>query len=104
MVAGEVVGAQEQEDAPARLVANAAGLLGRRGTGEQQRGAARRTARRQDPHPSLALFGDRRVLQERETERPAEEGDRLVIVADEEGDVGERLHGGRISWWRGGLH
>jgi hypothetical protein len=41
-----------------------------------------------DGDPALALLGLVRVLDEREAELADVEGERFVIVADDEGDVG----------------
>ena len=90
IVAPEIVGAQEQKDAPARLVADEGLLLGRRGAGEEEGGGVLARAGRRDEHPAFH-FIEGSILDEGEAELLREPGDRLVIVADDEGDVGERL-------------
>src|SRR5690606_31916400 len=87
VVPPEVVSVQEQEHAPARLIPNARFLLGRRGTCQQQ--ATPSVARGCYHHPALRLLRDRRVLDQLEAERVDEKPDRLVVVADDEGNHGE---------------
>src|SRR6185503_701571 len=64
IVAFEIVGVEEEEDAPARLVADERRLLPSRGAGEEERGAAPAGAGRGDQHPSLALLRHRIVGEE----------------------------------------
>ena len=89
MVAREVVGVEEEEDAPAGLLPDEGRLLGRRRAREQQRRAA--PARRRDTHPALSA-AERRVFEQREAEHLGEPGDRLVVLADEEAQLDEGLH------------
>ena len=88
MVACEIVGGEEQEHAPARLIADERGLLRGRGAGEEEGGGVLGRAGGADGDPALALLGLVRVLDEREAELADVEGERFVIVADDEGDVG----------------
>jgi hypothetical protein len=67
VVPPEIVSAQEQEDAPTRLVADELGLVGRRGACEQQRRVA--GARRRHYHPALVLLRLVRVLDQGEAKR-----------------------------------
>lgn len=108
MIAIEIVGGEEQEDAPARLVADRGLLLGRGGAGKEDGGGVGRRAGRADRDPplgrdsfgiagALALFGDGRVLHQREAEPADVEGERFVIVADDQGDVGELGHGATLT-------
>ena len=82
VVALEIVGVQEEEDAPARLGADARQLLGRGGPREQQARLAR--ARRRYDHPALRLLRGLGVLDELEAELADVERERLVVVADDE--------------------
>ena len=92
MVAGEVIGIEEEGDAAAGLMPDACDLCRSGRAGQQQRGAP---LRRRDPHPALglALAG---VFEQLEAEHAGEPGDRLVVVADDEGDCGERAHAGAL--------
>lgn len=76
---------------PARLVADESLLARRRGAGEEESGGICPRAGRRDEDPAFVLLGLNRVLDEGEAERSREPGDRLVIVADDEGNVGEGL-------------
>lgn len=73
-VGGEIevrcVGAQEEEDAPARLNANEALLLPRRGRGKEDSGSISRRARRPDRDPALVLRGLVTVLDQRKASVP----------------------------------
>lgn len=70
VVAGEVIGLQEQEDPAAGLVADVLPLLVRPSLGQQQP-AARRAA---EPHDDPAFAAaDRRVLHELEAQYAAED-------------------------------
>jgi len=88
MVAREIVGGEEEGDAPAGLVADAGGLGGGRSGGEEDGGGVWASAGRADGDPALALLGDGRVLDQLEAELADVEGERLVIVANDKGDVG----------------
>jgi hypothetical protein len=57
MVAVEVVGLEEQEDAAAGLIADEGLLPGRGGAGEEDGGGALRRAGRSDKDPALVLPG-----------------------------------------------
>src|SRR5690606_30926706 len=91
IVAREIVGLQEQEDAPARLVADELRLLRIRRAREQDRRTARRVARRRHQHPALVLRGLILVGDEREVQRADVKVDRLVIIAHDERDMRKRL-------------
>lgn len=56
-VAVEIVRIQEQEDSPARLVADEGRLLRGGGAGEEEGGGVVARARRRDEHPALVLLG-----------------------------------------------
>src|SRR5262249_31729715 len=84
---GEVVGVQEQEHAAAGLVADAAGLFVIGGLREQQRRAA---AARRDEHPALA-GAERGVLEQLKAHDARVVVDRLVVVANDEGNMGDCL-------------
>ena len=83
VVAGEVVGVQEEADPAAVLVADHGCLHRRRRLGKQQ--AEARVARRRHPHPALAAAAVG-VFQQFETQRIAIPGDRLVVVAHDQRD------------------
>lgn len=87
--AGEVVGGDEQEDATAGLVADVSGLVVGGGAGEEDGGGVGRGAGRADGDPALVLLGLVFVGDEGEAEFADVEGDGLVIVANDEGDVGQ---------------
>ena len=89
VVPPEVICGEEQEHPSARLVADELGLLRCGRPGEQQ-GRARGAGRR-DHDPPLVLLGLVGVLDQREMERAAVEGNGLVVVTDDEGDVDDRL-------------
>ena len=57
VVASEIVGGEEQEDAAAGLIADVARLFGRRGAGEQDGGRPRRRAGRGDDTQLLSCSG-----------------------------------------------
>src|SRR5690606_41014947 len=76
-----VLGVQEEPDAAAGLVADPGGLVLPGRPGQEQPGGA--PASRRHHHPPLAA-AERGVLGQREAERPGEEGDRLVVVGDEQ--------------------
>jgi hypothetical protein len=88
MVAREVVGGEEEGDAAAGLVADAGLLVVGRGAGEEDGGGVCRSAGRADGDPALVLLGLVPVLDELEAELADVEGERFVIVADDESDVG----------------
>lgn len=92
MIAREIIGGEEQEDAARRLVADRGRLFGRGGAGEEDRGPVRRRAGRADGNPAFLLLGLIGILNEREAELADVEGKRLVIITDEQGDVGEMGH------------
>src|SRR3569832_966738 len=56
-VAPEIIGVQEQEHSPSRLVADARDLLGIDAARQQQPGPLARSAGRLDDHPALILLG-----------------------------------------------
>ncbi|MNR48747.1 hypothetical protein D3C85_1680230 [compost metagenome] len=93
MVAHQVVGVEEEPDPSARLIADPGDLLGRRGAGQQQGGLAATTrafGRDADPAFAAAHVG---VFGKLETQLADEEGDGLVIVADQQTDGAEMAHG-----------
>jgi len=93
VVAPEVVGVKEEEDAASRLVADAGGLLGCGGAGEEEIGSRRAGGSDEDPAFAGAHVG---VFEEAEAEDVGVIGDGFVVVADDEGDVGEGLGHRRI--------
>lgn len=92
IVAPEIVGGEEQQHPSPRLIPDEARLIRRRGPGEEDRGGPLPRAGRADGDPALALIGHGRILDQGEPERVDIESKRLVIVADEERDVGEVGH------------
>jgi hypothetical protein len=88
VVAGEVVGVKEEDDTAAGLIADRGLLLGGGALGEEDGGGVRGCAGRADDDPALVLLGLRRVLDQGEAELAYVEGERLVIVADEDSDMG----------------
>jgi len=58
------------------------------GAGEEDGGGDRRRAGRAGGDPALVLVGHMRVLDRREVQLADVEGERLVIVADDESDAG----------------
>src|SRR3954451_20565170 len=67
-------------------------LLRGQGAGEEEGGSVRPGAGRGDEHPAFVLLGLVLVGDEGEAQHVREPGDRLVIIADDEGDVGEVRH------------
>jgi hypothetical protein len=57
MIAIEIIGGEEQEDAAARLIADKGRLLGRGGAGEEDRGGVLGRAGRTDGDPALVCSG-----------------------------------------------
>lgn len=95
IVAPEVVGMEEEEDAASGLVADARGLLGRGGAGEQQVGSGGAGGSDEDPALAVAHIG---VFEEPEAEDVGVVGEGFVVVADDESDVSEGLgHGGIVK-------
>lgn len=88
VIAREIVGGEKERDAAAGLVANAGLLAVGGGAGEEDGGGVRGGAGRADGNPALVLLELVRVLGQFEAELADVEGERLVIVADDEGDVG----------------
>jgi hypothetical protein len=84
VVAGKIVGGEEEEHAAAGLVADVLGLMVGGGAGEEDGGGVRAGVGRANRYPALVLFGLLAVLDQRETELADVEGERLVIVADDE--------------------
>ena len=94
VIAPEVVGVEEEEDTAPGLVADAGGLLGCSSTGEEQIGSGGAGGSDKDPAFAGAHVG---VFEEAEAEDVGVVGDGFVVVADNEGDVGEGLgHGGIV--------
>lgn len=92
MVAIEIVGRQEQEHPPAGLVSDIARLMLGRGAREQDGGGTGRRTGRADRHPALVLFGLVGVFDQREAELADIESKCFVIVADDQGEMGEMRH------------
>ena len=88
VVAVEVVGGDEEEDAAAGLVADGGDLLGGGGLGEEQARPPGAGVGRGDDDPALA-GAHVGVVAEGEADSTGVEVDRLVVVADGEGDEGE---------------
>src|SRR4029453_279486 len=88
VVAAEIVGFEEDEDSAAGLVAHARELL----LADRARQQKRRTApaRRGHPHPTPAT-PQMRALHQLEHELLDVERDRLVVVADGDGDLRDSL-------------
>ncbi len=61
------------------------------GGGEEEGGGVVTGAGRRDEHPAFVLLGLVLIGDEAEAEHLRESGDRLIIVADDERDVGEGL-------------
>jgi hypothetical protein len=97
-VAPEIIGVEEEEYAPARLVADTRGLRIADPACEQQPGAAGR-AGRLDDDPALVLFGHEAVLDEPESQLADVERERLVVVAHHERDESERLFHSSLHEW-----
>ncbi len=76
------------EDPAAALIADDRRLLRRRRLGEQQRHPA---VLWRDPDPALAA-AEIAILQHHKTELVREPRDRLAVVADEEGEMGDTRH------------
>src|SRR5829696_4410547 len=89
MVSPEVVRLEEEEDATSRLIADESLLLRRCRAREQERRAGR--TGRSDHDPALVLCRLMRVLHDGEVELLRVERHRLVIVGDDERDVGDAL-------------
>ena len=82
VIAPEVVGVEEKEDAAARLVADSEGLLRRVGFGEEERGAS--GIGRSDEEPAF-VAGEGSVLEEVEAEFFGVELQGFVVIANNEG-------------------
>ena len=101
VVAPEVVGVQEEKDTAAGLISDARGLFGSRGLSEQER-RSRGTGRR-NQHPTFAGT-EVGIFEEMKAKDMGVEGDGLVIVADDDGDVCEGLgHGLPLCHLRGAV-
>ena len=98
----EVVGEEEEEYTAAGLVPDACRLFRCGRLGEQD--AATGGARRRDEDPALGLFGDGGVLDQGEAQLADVEGQGLLIVADDKGDLAQGLatvgmgHARRAFW------
>ncbi len=88
VVAGEIVGLEEEADAAAGLVADPGHLRGALGLGEQQPRAA--LGRDHDPALATAEIG---IGEKREAETFGVPGDRPVIVVDDKRDGGDARSG-----------
>lgn len=93
MIACEIIGGEKQEDAARRLVADRGHLFGRGGAGEEDRGRVFGCVRGADGDPSFVLLGLICIFDEGEAELADVESKRLIIIADEQGDVGKVGHG-----------
>jgi hypothetical protein len=62
-------------------------IVGKAAEGRRRGGGVVAGAGRRDEHPAFVLLGLMLVGYEGEAEHTREPGDRLVIVADDEGDV-----------------
>src|SRR5258706_795419 len=88
IVALEIIGVEEKEDAPARLVSDPRFLLGADGAGQEK---PRLRPRRRHDDPALALLRDGRVLDKGEADNPDVESDRFVVIANQERHKAEGL-------------
>ncbi len=88
VVTPEIVSMEKQEDAAAGLVSDTADLLRSSRLCEQHARAA--GSRRSYQHPALART-EVSVFEELESEDIGVEGDRFIVVANHNGDVGEDL-------------
>ena len=95
VIAPEVVGVEEEEDAAAGLVADGEGLFVSVGFGEEKCGAA--GIGRSDEEPAF-VAGKRSVLEEVEAEFLRVEPESFVIVADNEGQVSNGLRHDSGLW------
>ena len=93
VVAPEVVGVEEEEDAASGLIADAGGLFGCGGAGEEEVGPGGAGRSNEDPALTGAHVG---VFEEVEAEDVGVVGDGFVVVANDKGDVGEGLGHGEI--------
>ena len=94
-IAPKVVGVEEEKDAACGLIADARGLFLVRGSGQEQTRAGR-TGRR-DHNPSLviadAILGEG-VFNDGESERLGKERNSLVVIANQQTDMGDEIgHG-----------
>jgi hypothetical protein len=95
VVSPEIVGVKKEENTASGLVAQLLQLFGCIGLRKEKAGSAR--SRRSHDEPSF-VGGEWRVLDHPEAQGFGEEGEGLVVVADEKGDVSERLrHERRLS-------
>ena len=88
VIAREIVGGEKEKDAAAGLVADVVRLMVGRGAGEEDGSGVGRGVGRADHDPALALRGLIAVLDQLEPELADVESERLVIVPDDDGDVG----------------
>ncbi len=95
MVSPEIVAVKKKENSACALVAHLLQLFGCVGLRKEEAGSAR--SGRSHDKPSF-VGGEWRVFDHAEAQRFGEEGEGFVVVADEEGDVSERLrHEQRLS-------
>lgn len=100
VVACEVVRVEEEEDATSALASDGGDLGVAGGPSEEEAGVTHVGPGWGDDDPAFAV-GERRVLEEFEAEPGGEPVDGFVVVADEEGELGEAEHV-RVSGEAGG--
>lgn len=92
IIALEIVGVEEEEDAPAGLIPDGGFLLGRIRFGEQEGGFP---STRADKDPAFVIL--RGIFDQVKLQDLCEEIDGFVIIADEKSDVGKGLFHGKIE-------
>lgn len=92
VVAPEVVGVKEQKNAASGLIADAGSLFLVRTSGQKQTRAERTGWRDQDPSLVIAhaILG-RSVFDDRESERLGKEGNGLVVITNQQRDMGDEF-------------
>lgn len=99
IVSPEIVGVEEEENAPTGLVSDGSFLFGGGGLSEKEGGTT--PATRSDNHP--AFVAARSVFDQFELKRICEEGNGFIIVADEVRDEDKSLFNdnsnGRKGQW-----
>ena len=99
VIPGKIIGVQKQKDPAAGLPADCGKLGVVLRPGQQEAGAPRRgvRARRHHEDPTLAR-GERGILNQAKAQHACVVGNRLVVIADKEGNIAEALLHPRI--WR----